>query len=77
MPESFVEKQQSLLTELKKLALMHNRDYYFSIIPLVEMATSDQEDIIDVYSDMIENDKMRLQQSRDALVTPERVNTII
>lgn len=77
MPESFVEKQQTLLKQLRKLALMHNRDYFFSIIPLVESATPDQEDIIDAYAEMIENDKMRLQQSRDALVTPERVNSII
>ncbi len=77
MGKTFIEKQQSLLRELKKLAVMHNRDYFFSIIPLVEAATLDQEDIIDTYAEMIENDKMRLQQSRDALVTPGKVNCII
>jgi hypothetical protein len=56
---------------------MHNRDYYFSIIPFIDAATPEQEDVINSYADMIENDKNTLRQSRDALVTPGRINCII
>lgn len=77
MSESFVKKQQSLLTELKKLALTHNRDYYFSIIPFVEAANPEQEDVINSYADMLENDKNTLRQSRNALVTPGKVSSLL
>jgi hypothetical protein len=77
MAKSFTEKQQSLLTELRKLALMHNRDYFLSIIPFVENATPDQEELLDTYQITLDEDRNRLMQSREALVTPERVNTII
>ncbi len=77
MAKSFTEKQQSLLTELRKLALMHNRDYFLSIIPFVENATPDQEELLDTYQIALDEDRNRLMQSREALVTPERVNTII
>lgn len=77
MGKTFTEKQQSLLAELKKLALMHNRDYFLSIIPFVESATPDQEELIDTYQIALDEDRNRLLQSREALVTPERINSII
>lgn len=77
MGKTFIEKQQSLLTELRKLALMHNRDYFLSIIPFVENATPDQEELLDTYQIALDEDRNRLMQSREALVTPERINSII
>ncbi len=77
MSESFSEKQQTLLKQLRKLALMHNRDYFFSIIPLVEAATPDQEDLLDTYKTALDVDSSRLFQSRCALFTPGRINSII
>jgi hypothetical protein len=77
MGKTFIEKQQSLLSDLKKLALMHNRDYFLSIIPFVESATPDQEELLDTYQLALDEDRNRLMQSRGAFVTPERVNSII
>ncbi len=77
MGKTFIEKQQSLLSDLKKLALMHNRDYFLSIIPFVEAATPDQEELLDTYQLALDEDRNRLMQSREAFVTPERVNSII
>jgi len=77
MEKTFTEKQQSLLRELRKLALMHNRDYFLSIIPFVESATPEQEELLDTYQVALDEDKNRLNQSRKAFVTPERVNAII
>ncbi len=77
MGKTFLEKQKSLLSELKKLALMHNRDYFVSIIPFVESATPDQEELLDTYQIALDEDRNRLMQSREALVTPERVNNIM
>jgi hypothetical protein len=77
MLESFAKKQQTLLTQLRKIALMHNRDYFVSLIPFVESATADQEDLIDAYIVAVDEDRQKLTQSRDALATPERVNYLI
>lgn len=73
----FEEKQKKLLQNLKKLALHHNRDYYFSIIPIVEFATPDQEDVLDIYQSALDEDSMHLLQSRDAFITVERINSLI
>ncbi|MBP6921702.1 hypothetical protein KBB89_04125, partial [Candidatus Gracilibacteria bacterium] len=70
MSESFTEKQKSLLKDLKKIALMHNRDYFVSLIPFVESATADQEELLDTYQIALDEDRNRLMQSHDALVTP-------
>ncbi len=77
MSESFTEKQKSLLKDLKKIALMHNRDYFVSLIPFVESATADQEELLDTYQIALDEDRNRLMQSHDALVTPGRINSII
>ena len=77
MWKTFAEKQLTLLWELKKLALSHNRDYFSSLIPLVESATIDQEDLINTYQLALDQDRARLMQSRDALIAPDRVNSII
>lgn len=77
MWKTFTEKQQALLRDLKKLALTHNRDYFLSLIPLVESATPDQEDLLDDYQFALDQDRARLMQSRNALITPVRVSSII
>lgn len=69
MQTIFEEKRKKLLDDLKVLALKHNRDYYVSLIPLVESATVDQEDVIDMYKEALDDGRMTLFQSRDALVT--------
>ncbi len=65
----FEEKRKKLLDDLKVLALKHNRDYYISLIPLVESATSEQEDVIEMYQSALDENKISLLQSRDALTT--------
>lgn len=65
----FEEKRKKLLDDLKVLALKHNRDYYVSLIPFVESATVDQEDVIDMYMEALDENKVSLLQSRDALAT--------
>ena len=69
MQTIFEEKRKRLLDDLKVLALKHNRDYYVSLIPLVESATPEQEDVIEMYQGALDEDRMVLLQSRDALVT--------
>ena len=77
MHTTFEEKRKKLLDDLKVLALKHNRDYYVSLIPLVESATVDQEDVIDMYRDALDDGRMTLLQSRDALVTVWKLNSLI
>lgn len=69
MQTIFEEKRKRLLDDLKVLALKHNRDYYVSLIPFVESATVDQEDVIDMYREALDEDRVTLLQSRNALVT--------
>ena len=69
MHTTFEEKRKKLLDDLKVLALKHNRGYYVSLIPLVESATVDQEDVIDMYMEALDENKVSLLQSRDALAT--------
>lgn len=73
----FEEKRKKLLDDLRMLALKHNRDYYFSIIPIVESTTPEQEDILDIYRSALDNDRSRLNQSRDALLTVQKINLLI
>ncbi len=77
MQTIFEEKRKKLLDDLKVLALKHNRDYYVSLIPLVESATVDQEDVIDMYKEALDDGRMTLFQSRDALVTVWKLNSLI
>lgn len=77
MYTSFEEKKTQLLGDLKTLALRHNREYYISLIPHVENATSDQEDLIDMYLDAVGENRWQLMQSRDALVTVARITSLI
>lgn len=56
MQNTFEEKRKILLKRLQMLAMSHNRDYYVSIIPIIESATGDQEDIIDMYQLALEED---------------------
>ncbi len=73
----FEEKRKKLLDDLRMLALKHNREYYFSIIPIIESATPEQEDILDMYASAIDADRSRLSQSRDALLTVQKINLLI
>lgn len=77
MNMTFEEKRGKLLRNLKDLALRHNRDYYFSIIPIVESATAEQEDMLDMYALALDVDGSRLAQSRGALTTIQKVNFLI
>jgi hypothetical protein len=77
MQNTFEEKRKNLLDELQMLALKHNRDYYISIIPLIESATADQADIIDMYQSALEEGRSHLLQSRDALITVQKINSLI
>lgn len=77
MQTIFEEKRKRLLDDLKVLALKHNRDYYVSLIPFVESATVDQEDVIDMYREALDEDRVTLLQSRNALVTVWKFNFLI
>ena len=77
MQNTFEEKRKRLLSELKILALKHNRDYYTSMIPFVEHATPDQEDLIHAYQYALDEDRAKLFQSRDAMATVEKVQFLI
>lgn len=77
MYTTFEEKKKHLLDVLHMLALRHNRDYYVSMIPVVEMTWPDEEDVIDMYLEAIEQDSLDLLQSRKAFVTVERFNSLI
>lgn len=77
MQTTFPEKKNKLLKDLRMLALRHNRDYYASIIPIIESATIDQTDLLDMYQSALEEDVFHLSQSRDALVTVEKINSLI
>lgn len=77
MQTLFIEKKKKLLHELRMLALRHNRDYYISIIPIVESATVDQEDVLDMYQSALDNGIFHLSQSRDALITVRKINALL
>jgi hypothetical protein len=57
----------TLLTELKTLALRHNRDYYISMIPFIEKSVPEDSDLIEMYQIAIDEDRTKLMQSRQAL----------
>lgn len=52
----FEEKKHSLLQTLHYLALHHNRDYYISMIPIIEMLDADEFDILENYQEAIDMD---------------------
>ncbi|MCB9806344.1 hypothetical protein H6768_00255 [Candidatus Peribacteria bacterium] len=77
MQTTFEEKRKKLLCMLQMLALKHNRDYYISLIPFVESATLDQEELINMYHLALEEDVFHLSHSRQALVTVQKINSIV
>lgn len=77
MQTIFEEKKKNLLSLLRMLALKHNRDYYISIIPFVESATIDQEELINMYHLALEEDVFNLSHSRQALITVQKINSIV
>ena len=62
----FEEKKHSLLQILHHLALHHNRDYYVSMIPIVEKLEPDDRDILESYQQAIDMDYWKLFQSKEA-----------
>lgn len=77
MQTVFLEKKNKLLEALRVLALRHNRDYYFSIIPFLEQMTEDQEDILEMYQLVFEESSSYLLQSRNAFQAVEKINSLI
>lgn len=77
MQTTFIEKKNKLLDDLRILALKHNRDYYTSIIPYIIDITEAQEDILNLYSDALQQDAHALFSSRKAFVTPNRIESLL
>ncbi len=77
MQTTFIEKKNKLLDDLRILALKHNRDYYTSIIPYITGITETQEDILNLYSDALQQDAHALFSSRKAFVTPNRIESLL
>lgn len=73
----FLIKKTQLLESLRMLALKHNRDYYVSLLPIVEQLSEDQTDILDMYVSALSADGASLIQSRRALVTVWRCNSLL
>jgi len=55
--------------------MRHNRTYYDSIIPFVE--NSDDEELIDMYLEILNHDRKNLVQSRQALKTVSQFYSLI
>jgi len=49
MNHLFKEKKRFVLQRLQYLAIHHNRDYYISMIPIVEMLEFYELDILESY----------------------------
>lgn len=77
MTYTFEDKKALLLSELRTLALRHNRDYYTSLIPFVENAGPEESDLIDMYQAAILEDGTKLAQSRQALEGIKKVENIL
>lgn len=77
MQTIFEEKKKNFLSLLKMLALKHNRDYYVSLIPFIEQSTEEQEDLLDIYSEVMQQDVQKLFQSRKALRTVSRIESLL
>ncbi len=77
MDSSFEQKKAILLSELKMLALRHNRDYYISMIPFVEKAGPEDIDLIETYQAAIDEDRALLTHSRQALEGIWKVEKIL
>jgi|GEM_PF-1296790 len=75
MNHVFLKKKNQLLSDLKILAMRHNRTYYDSIIPFVE--NSDDEELIDMYLEILNHDRKNLVQSRQALKTVSQFYSLI
>lgn len=73
----FAVKKQKLLQDLRSIALSHNRDYYESIIPFVESADENQEDLIDTYIVALDESRSTLIHSRKAMGAIEIVDIIL
>jgi len=75
MNHEFIKKKQQLLSDLKMVAMRHNRTYYDSIIPFVE--DSSDEGLIDMYREILNQDRQSLVQSRKALKTVSQFYSLI
>lgn len=77
MTQTFDDKKALLLSDLRTLALRHNRDYYISLIPFVENAGPEDVDIIDMYQSAILTDGHKLAHSRQAFAGISYVEDIL
>jgi hypothetical protein len=77
MTQSFEDKKALLLSDLRTLALRHNRDYFISLIPFIENAGPEENDIIDMYQAAILDDGAKLAQSRQAFASISQVEDIL
>lgn len=77
MAQSFEDKKALLLSDLRTLALRHNRDYFISIIPFIENAGPGESDLIDMYQAAILEEGTKLAQSRQAFASISQVKNIL
>jgi len=66
MNHLFKEKKRFVLQRLQYLALHHNRDYYISMIPIVEMLEFYELDILESYRWTIDEEYCKLFHSKKA-----------
>jgi len=59
------------------LALRHNRDYYTSMIPFVERAGPEDDNLIEMYQAAIDSDRTLLSHSRQAFSGIAKVENIL
>lgn len=72
----FEEKRQKLLSDFRMLALKHNREYYRGLIPFIETATPDQEDLLDMYEKAL-RESSGILQSRKAFTAPHKIQSLL
>lgn len=77
MNPSFDDKKALLLSDLRTLALRHNRDYYISLIPFIENAGLEESDLIDMYQEAMLIDGQKLAQSRQAFESLTKIEHIL
>jgi hypothetical protein len=77
MTQIFEDKKALLLSDLRTLALRHNRDYYTSVIPFIEKAWPEDCDLIEMYRDAILEDGTKITQSRRAFESIVKVENIL
>lgn len=62
----FDERKRLLLSRLHHLALHHNRDYYVSMIPIIELLIENEMDLLESYQQVIDEEHWTLFHSKQA-----------